>query len=159
MFFSVITYIFLTTDSKQVPSNNLCLSSLHCYASYISRNHGKEILGNFKNLLSRFGGSEKDQYLLKIMKWQHKLVRDYKWRILVSYFLNNAAKQEKFQRTLKLSMSFSLKHFFISVAISTQVASPLSRFKLTFQSREKLSMLRATTVKPEGQNILKLSML
>ena len=29
----------------------------------------------------------------------------------------------KFQRTLKLSMSFSLEHFFISVAISTQVAS------------------------------------
>ena len=28
-----------------------------------------------------------------------------------------------FQRTLKLSMSFSLKHFFISVAISTQVVS------------------------------------
>ena len=39
----------------------------------------------------------------------------------------------KFQRTLKLSMSFSLKHFFISVAIITQVASALLRkvIKLT----------------------------
>ena len=27
---------------------------------------------------SRLGGSEKDCYFLKIPKWQHKLVRDYK---------------------------------------------------------------------------------
>ena len=33
----------------------------------------------------------------------------------------------KFQRTLKLDISFSLEHFFISVAIFTQVASCLSR--------------------------------
>ena len=41
---------------------------------------------------SRSGGSEKDRYFLKIPKWQHKLVRDYKRGKLVSYFLNNAAK-------------------------------------------------------------------
>ena len=114
MFFSVITYIFLTTDSKQVPSNNLCLPSLHCYALYISRNHGKEILGNFKNLLSRFGGSEKDHYFLKIMKWQHKLVRDYKWRMLVSYFLNNAAKTCLYE--LKISENIEIEHVFQSKA-------------------------------------------
>ena len=34
----------------------------------------------------------------------------------------------KFQRTLKLDISFSLEHFFISVAIFTQVAfAPLTK--------------------------------
>ena len=39
----------------------------------------------------------------------------------------------KFQKTLKLEISFSLEHFFISVAIFTQVASaPLTeKLKLT----------------------------
>ena len=41
---------------------------------------------------SRFGGSEKDLYFSKILKWHHKLVRDYKPGNLISYFLNNAAK-------------------------------------------------------------------
>ena len=41
---------------------------------------------------SRFGGSENDHYFLKVPKWQHKLVRDYKRGTLVSYFLNNVAK-------------------------------------------------------------------
>ena len=45
---------------------------------------------------------------------------------LVSYFLNNTAKTWiylKFQITLKLAMFFSLKHCFISLTISTKVAS------------------------------------
>ena len=41
---------------------------------------------------SRFVGSEKDRYFLKIQKWQNKLVRDYKRGNLVSYFVNNAVK-------------------------------------------------------------------
>ena len=41
---------------------------------------------------SRFGGFEKDRYFLKIPKWQHNLVRNYKRGKLVSYFLNNGAK-------------------------------------------------------------------
>ena len=40
----------------------------------------------------RFRGSEEDRYFLKIPKWQHKHVRDYKRGKSVSYFLNNAAK-------------------------------------------------------------------
>ena len=64
---------------------------------------------------------------MKIPKWQYELARYYKRGKLISYFLNNAAKHVymdcKFQRTLKLDISFSLEHFFISVAIFTQVAS------------------------------------
>ena len=95
------------------------------------RNQVMEISRNFVRFQgsseSRFGGSEKDRYFLEIPKWQHKFVRNYKRGKLVSYFLNNAAKARlyglKFQRTLELSMFFSLKPFFISLAISTQVAS------------------------------------
>ena len=57
----------------------------------------------------------------------HKLVRNYKRGKLFTYFLNNAAKTRLYgleiSESLKLSMFFSLKHFFISLAISTQVAS------------------------------------
>ena len=71
---------------------------------------------------------------MKIPKWQHKLARDYKREKLVSYFLKNTTKtylyRLKISDKLKLSMSFSLKHFFISVAISTKVASaPLRNLK------------------------------
>ena len=53
----------------------------------------QENFGKFQEFgESRFGGSEKDRYFLKILKRQHKLVRDYKRGKLVSYFLNNAAK-------------------------------------------------------------------
>ena len=42
--------------------------------------------------------------------------------------LKNVYMGWKFQRTLKLDISFSLEHFFISVAIFTQVASaPLKK--------------------------------
>ena len=40
----------------------------------------------------KFGSSERDWYFLKIPKWQHTLVWDYKRGMLVFYFLNNAAK-------------------------------------------------------------------
>ena len=33
---------------------------------------------NQESSKSRFGGSEKDRYFLKIPKWQYKLIRDYK---------------------------------------------------------------------------------
>ena len=89
---------------------------------------------------SRFGGSEKDRYFLKIPKWQHKHVRDYKRRKLVSYFLKNTAKtclyELKISENIKLSISFSLKYFFISVANSTQVASASLRFKNSSISRD-----------------------
>ena len=54
----------------------------------MSRNFGKfQEFGE-----TRFGGSEKDRYFLKILKWLHKLFRDYTRGKLVSYFLSNAAK-------------------------------------------------------------------
>ena len=55
-----------------------------------------ECQGNFGKFQrfreSRFRGLEKDRYFLKIPKWQHTLVRDYRRGKLVSYLLNNAAK-------------------------------------------------------------------
>ena len=65
----------------------------------------------------------------KIPKWQYKLVRDYKRGKLVSYFVNNAAKTCSYG--LKIPGNIKIEHvfqskaffFFISVAISTQVAS------------------------------------
>ena len=57
----------------------------------------KPCQGNFRKCQrtgeeSRFAGSEKDHYFLKISKWQHELARYYKRGKFVSYFLNNAAK-------------------------------------------------------------------
>ena len=50
-----------------------------------------------------------------------------------------------FQRTLKLSMSFSLKHFFISVAISTQVVSaPLNTHFYKSPAHEQPKIYRKT---------------
>ena len=85
---------------------------------------------------SRFGGSEKDLYFLKIAKWQHELVPRYKRGKLVSYFLNDAAKtcsyELKVSENIEINHAFQCKVFFISVtqvSISIQVASkPLSLF-------------------------------
>ena len=62
---------------------------------------------------SRFGGSEKDCYFLKILKWLHKLW-DYKRGNLVSYLLNNAAKTCLFG--LKISENIEIEHIFQSKA-------------------------------------------
>ena len=59
---------------------------------------------------NKFGGSEKDRYFLKIPKWQHKLVWDYKRGKLVSYFLNNAAKTCLYG--LKISENIEIEHVF-----------------------------------------------
>ena len=65
---------------------------------------------------SRFGGSEKDRYFLKIPKWQHNLVQDYKRGKLVSYFLNNTAKtclnELKFPENIDIDHVFQYKAFF-----------------------------------------------
>ena len=63
---------------------------------------------------SRFGGPEKDRNFLKILKWQHKLDRDYKQGKLVSYFLNNAAKT--CLHGLKISENIEIEHIFQSKA-------------------------------------------
>ena len=61
-----------------------------------------------------FGGSEKDRYFLKIVKWQHKLVGAYKRGKLVSYFLINAAKTYLYG--LKTLEDIEIEHVFQSKA-------------------------------------------
>ena len=117
-------------------SHNKCLPSLLVFLSspvlfilthYIC-SHTKTMSKKFRKISrssnSRFGSSEKDPYFLKIPKWQHKLVRDYKQGKLLSYFLNNAAKTCLYG--LKISENIEIEHVFehfISLGISTQVAS------------------------------------
>ena len=61
---------------------------------------------------SRFGGSVKDRYFLKIPKSQHELARYYKRGKLISYFLNNSAKTCLYG--LKISENIKIGHFFQS---------------------------------------------
>ena len=74
----------------------------------------KPCQGNFGkfqgSIQSRFGSSKKDRYFLKIAKWQHKLVRDYKRGKLISYFPINAAKTILYK--LKTSENIEIKYFF-----------------------------------------------
>ena len=76
----------------------------------------KPCQGNFRKFHgsgeSRLGGSEKDCYFLKILKWQHKLVWDYKREKLISYFLNNAAKT--CSCGLNISENIEVENFFQS---------------------------------------------
>ena len=73
----------------------------------------QKIFGKFQGSgESRFVSSEKDCFFLKIPKWQHKLVRDYKRGTLVTYFLNNAAKTCLYG--LNLSENIEIEHFFQS---------------------------------------------
>ena len=90
-----------------------------------------------------FGGSEKDCYFLKII-----VVRDYKRRKLVSYFLNNAAKTWLYE--LKISENVEIKHvfqsqafFFVSVAISTHVVS--AHLKCTISKVQRLMIWTITS--------------
>ena len=72
---------------------------------------------------NRLGDSEKHPYFLKFLKWQDKLVREYKEGKSVSYFLNNAAKtclyglkiSDNFHG-LKISDNFQIKYVFQSKA-------------------------------------------
>ena len=128
--------LLLTISLQLVASYNRCLPIISACLHFIITHYTFAVLekpcqGNFRKFQelskSRFGGSERDRYFLKILKWQHKLVRDYKWGMLVSYFLNNAVKtclfKLKISQNIEIKHSFSPKHFFISVAISTQVVS------------------------------------
>ena len=82
---------------------------------------------------SRYDCSEKYRYL-KILKWQHKLVRHYKRRKLVSYFLNDAAKTCLYW--LKISEAIDIEHAFESKAfsyLSSNIHTSLfSAFNLSF---------------------------
>ena len=61
-----------------------------------------------------FGSPEKGRCFLKILKWQHKLVRDYKRGNVVSYFPNNTAKTCLYG--LKILENIEIYHVFQSKA-------------------------------------------
>ena len=64
---------------------------------------------------SRFSDSEKDHYFLKIPKWKHELVQNQKQGKLVSYFLNNGAKnlyKLKISENIEIELVFHFKAFF-----------------------------------------------
>ena len=122
-----ISLQLVASYNKYIPSL-LAFTSFLCIKFAVLQKPCQENFWKFPDFGdSRFGRSEKDRYFLKILKWEHKLVRDYQRGKLVSFFLNNAVKrclyELKISEKLKLSMSRSLKHFFISVAIFRQVAS------------------------------------
>ena len=105
--------LLLTISLQLVASYNRWPPSLLAFASFLcsltdtmSKNFGK-----FQEFgVSKFDGPEKDRYFLKILKWQHKLVRDYKRGKLVSYFLNNAPKTCLYG--LKNSDNIEIEHIF-----------------------------------------------
>ena len=96
----------------------------------------KSCQGNFRKFQgsgkSRFGGSGKDQYFLKIPKWQYKHFLDYKWRKLVSYFLNNVAKTCLYG--INISENIDIEHVFQCKVFfclsSNHHTSCLSAFKI-----------------------------
>ena len=112
---------------------SLLVTSLWCITSALQ----KPCHGNFRKFQgsgkSRFGGSERDRYFLKIPKWWHKLVRNDKRGKLVSYFLNNAAKTWLYG--LKISENIEIDHFFWSKSFfhlaSNLLTSCFSAFKHT----------------------------
>ena len=72
-------YFIYVANRKELLSSS---SSSHSYALSLQSVLQKPCQGNFRKFQesgeSRFGGSEKDSYFLKISKWQHKPVRDNK---------------------------------------------------------------------------------
>ena len=78
---------------------------------------------------SRYDGSEKYRYL-KILKWQHKLVRHYKRGKLVSYFLNDAAKTCLYW--LKISEGIDIESKAFSYLSGNIHTSLFSAFSLSF---------------------------
>ena len=97
----------------------------------------KQFQGNFGTFQgsgkSWFSGSENDCCFLKIPKWQHKLVWDYKRWELHSYFVNNAVKTclygLEISGNIEIEHVFQTKVFFHLNTIFTQVASgPLKSF-------------------------------
>ena len=123
VFFSIITYNFLPTV-QLLACYNRCLPSLLAFTLLLLRltfavlqKPCQENVGKFQEFCeSRLGGSEKDRYFLKILKWQHKLVPDYKRGKLVCYFLNNTAKTCLYG--LKISGNIEIEHIFKSKAFS-----------------------------------------
>ena len=133
--------LLILTISLQLVASSKCLPSLLVFTSLLRFTFAvlqKPCQGNFEKFQgsgeSRFSGSEKDRYFLKIPKWQHKLVRDYKRGKLVSYFLNYAAKTCLYG--LKILENIEIEHVFQSKALfhlsSNLRTSCLSAFKFLF---------------------------
>ena len=79
------------------------------------RKNVKKISGNFKSLVRVvLVFLKKIVIFLVILRWQHKLVRDYKRGKLLFYFLNNAAKICSYG--LKTSENIEIEHVFQSKA-------------------------------------------
>ena len=83
---------------------------------------------------SRLGGSEKRSFICRFQNGNTNLFEntsEESWFLIFEIMLpKHVHMGQKFQRTLQSSMSFRLKHFFISITLSTQVASaPLRKYQ------------------------------
>ena len=80
---------------------------------------------------SRFDSSEKNRYCLKIPKWQHELVGNTSvesWFLILSNAAKTCSYGLKISENIDIKHAFQSKAFFISVTLSTKVASaPLIR--------------------------------
>ena len=117
--------LLLTIFLQLVASYSKCLPSLLIFTSFLRITFSvlqKPCRGNFWKLQrsgeSRSGDSGKDRYFLKIPKWQHKCVWDYKRGKLVSCILNNAA--ETCLRGLKISENIEINIEIIEIFSSHQ---------------------------------------
>ena len=114
--------LLLTISLQLVASYNRGLPITSAFLHFIIAHYTFVVLekpcqGNFEKCQEfgeRSGGSEKYRYFLKIIKWQHKIVRDYKRGKVVSYVLNNAAKTCLYK--LKISENNEIDHVFQSKA-------------------------------------------
>ena len=101
-----------------MPSIFACLPVFTSFLRIVFADIQKPCQGNFGKFQesgeSRFGSSEKDRYFLKISKWHHKLVQNYKRGKLVSNFLNDAGKTSLYG--LKISENIEIEHVFQSKA-------------------------------------------
>ena len=85
--------LLLTISLQLIASFSMCLPSLLVFTLILRIKFAvlqKPCQRNFEKFqgtgVSRFRGSEKDRYFLKIPKWEHKFVQDYKRGKLVSFF-------------------------------------------------------------------------
>ena len=107
--------LLLTVSFQLVASYNRCPPSLLAFTLFLRITFAvlqkpcQENFGKFQESgESRFGGSEKDRYISKILKSQHKLAWEYKRRNLVFHFLNYAAKTCSYE--LKTSENIEIEH-------------------------------------------------
>ena len=95
--------VLLLTISLQLIASYI-VSAFHLWLTSLQ----SYICSHTETIPMKFQGSgesgfcvSKTDYLLKIPKWQHKLVREYKRGKLIFYFLNNAAEAYKWTKNLR----------------------------------------------------------